>query len=237
MESGAELIGVNHRDLRTFEVDLGLTERLRKLIPSDVVVVAESGIHGRERRAPDARGGRRRDPGGRGAHAARGPGAAHQGADRHGPGEDLRHLRRRRGAAAAVEAGADLHRLPLLLVRSGASRLRRRRRSSTACRSRPPIVGVFIDQEADEVRQIAEFVGLDLLQLHGSEPPGFDAGRPVMKVLKVKDGHVPDAEGWPDPMMLDSWSADQRGGTGRTWDWELRASPARGTQGVHRRRS
>ena len=44
LESGAELVGVNHRDLRTFEIDLGLTERLRKLIPSTVVVVAESGI-------------------------------------------------------------------------------------------------------------------------------------------------------------------------------------------------
>ena len=45
LEVGAELIGVNHRDLRTFSIDLGLTARLRKLIPSSVVVVAESGIH------------------------------------------------------------------------------------------------------------------------------------------------------------------------------------------------
>jgi indole-3-glycerol phosphate synthase len=45
LDVGATLIGVNHRDLRTFEIDLGLTERLRKLIPSTVVVVAESGIH------------------------------------------------------------------------------------------------------------------------------------------------------------------------------------------------
>ena len=45
VELGAEVIGVNHRDLRTFGIDLGLTERLRKLIPADVVVVAESGIH------------------------------------------------------------------------------------------------------------------------------------------------------------------------------------------------
>jgi len=44
VEAGAELIGVNHRDLRTFEIDLGLTERLRKLIPSSILVVAESGI-------------------------------------------------------------------------------------------------------------------------------------------------------------------------------------------------
>jgi len=86
---------------------------------------------------------------------------------------------------------------------------------------RPKIVGVFIDESADEVRRIAEYVDLDLLQLHGSERPGFDGGRPAMKVLKVRDGRVPAADDWPDPIMLDSWSADQRGGTGRTWEWEL----------------
>ena len=67
---------------------------------------------------------------------------------------------------------------------------------------------------------IADYVDLDLLQLHGSEAPGFDAGRPVMKVLKVRDGEVRGATDWPDPIMLDSWSPDQRGGTGRTWAWE-----------------
>ena len=86
---------------------------------------------------------------------------------------------------------------------------------------RPRIVGVFIDEHPDEVRRIAEYVDLDLLQLHGSEPPGFDAGRPVMKVLKVRQGVVAGAGSWPDPIMLDTWSEDQRGGTGRTWDWEL----------------
>src|SRR4030081_1669109 len=86
---------------------------------------------------------------------------------------------------------------------------------------RPRLVGVFIDQPADEVRQIGDFVGLDLLQLHGSERPGFEAGRPVMKVLKVRGESMPDAAAWPDPIMLDSWSHDQRGGTGRTWEWEL----------------
>ena len=44
LEAGAQIIGVNHRDLRTFEIDLGLTERLRRVIPSTVLVVAESGI-------------------------------------------------------------------------------------------------------------------------------------------------------------------------------------------------
>ncbi len=85
---------------------------------------------------------------------------------------------------------------------------------------RPRVVGVFIDEDPAEVRRIAAFVGLDLVQLHGSEAPGFDAGVPAIKVLKVRDGIVPDASGWDDPIMLDSWSHDQRGGTGRTWAWD-----------------
>ena len=48
LDAGATVIGINHRDLRTFEVDLGLTTRLRKLVAPEVVVVAESGIHSAE---------------------------------------------------------------------------------------------------------------------------------------------------------------------------------------------
>ncbi len=48
LAAGARIIGINNRDLRTFEVDLTTTERLRPLIPPDVIVAAESGI-----RTPD----------------------------------------------------------------------------------------------------------------------------------------------------------------------------------------
>ena len=46
LQAGAQVIGVNNRDLRTFDVDLATTERLRPLIPSNRVLVSESGIHG-----------------------------------------------------------------------------------------------------------------------------------------------------------------------------------------------
>jgi indole-3-glycerol phosphate synthase len=41
---GAKIIGVNHRDLRTFEMNMELAAKMRALIPADRVVVAESGI-------------------------------------------------------------------------------------------------------------------------------------------------------------------------------------------------
>ncbi|MBI4199428.1 MAG: indole-3-glycerol phosphate synthase TrpC [Chloroflexi bacterium] len=44
LEAGAEVIGINHRNLRTFQMDPSLTERLRPRIPKGKVVVAESGI-------------------------------------------------------------------------------------------------------------------------------------------------------------------------------------------------
>jgi indole-3-glycerol phosphate synthase len=45
LAAGAAAVGVNHRDLATFEVDIGLTERLRPRVPAAVAYVAESGIH------------------------------------------------------------------------------------------------------------------------------------------------------------------------------------------------
>jgi len=42
--AGADMVGINNRDLRTFEVDLGLACRLAPLAPPGVLVVAESGI-------------------------------------------------------------------------------------------------------------------------------------------------------------------------------------------------
>jgi len=47
IDLGAGLIGVNNRDLRTFEVDLGRSERLAPKIPKGGVMVAESGIRSR----------------------------------------------------------------------------------------------------------------------------------------------------------------------------------------------
>lgn len=124
-------------------------------------------------------------------------------------------------AVAAVEAGADLvglHFCPSrrrLDVAAG-------RRIADAVRGRAQVVGVFIDAAPDEVARVREAVGVDYVQLHGEESPdAYGAG--VIKALKVRDGTLPVAGGWPDPVLLDSWSEDRQGGTGRPWDWHLAA--------------
>jgi indole-3-glycerol phosphate synthase len=48
VRSGANIIGINNRDLKTFRVDLATTGRLRRLIPADRIVVSESGIASRD---------------------------------------------------------------------------------------------------------------------------------------------------------------------------------------------
>jgi len=44
LQAGARIIGVNNRNLKTFEVDITLSERLKTLVPPEIIFVAESGI-------------------------------------------------------------------------------------------------------------------------------------------------------------------------------------------------
>lgn len=48
LNAGARIIGVNNRDLKTFNVDINNSIRLRPLVPDNVVFVSESGIKGKE---------------------------------------------------------------------------------------------------------------------------------------------------------------------------------------------
>lgn len=46
--AGANIIGINHRDLQSFEMDMGLCERLIPLIPNSKIIIAESGLTSHE---------------------------------------------------------------------------------------------------------------------------------------------------------------------------------------------
>jgi indole-3-glycerol phosphate synthase len=52
LSAGARIIGINNRDLKTFTVDTGMSARLRKTIPPEIIAVAESGISSPDDIAP-----------------------------------------------------------------------------------------------------------------------------------------------------------------------------------------
>jgi phosphoribosylanthranilate isomerase len=94
----------------------------------------------------------------------------------------------------------------------------------------PPFVarvGVFVDADAAELARTADAVGLDLLQLHGSEAPAAcqAAPRRVMKAVGVGPGFVAEAatryRDVAAAVLLDTRTGGQPGGTGRRFDWSL----------------
>ena len=92
-------------------------------------------------------------------------------------------------------------------------------------------VGVFVNSKPEEVLGIAREVGLDLAQLHGDETPEGvtavrDGGVMVMKALRVRDAASLEAldEYEADLFLLDAYSEQARGGTGKRFDWGLAKS-------------
>lgn len=86
-------------------------------------------------------------------------------------------------------------------------------------------VGVFVDSSREELRLVQEEVGLDLLQLHGSEPPQLiqDFAPIAYKALRVGGPEdVGLARSMPgDRILVDSKVKGMAGGSGQTFDWSL----------------
>ncbi len=102
-------------------------------------------------------------------------------------------------------------------------------------RWRPLLVGVFADQPSDEVNEIAEAAGLDLVQLSGGESAEYlrKIERPAIRTVHVGEQSTAEdilelvAGPASAAIMLDKASAGARGGTGQSFDWELAGELAR----------
>ena len=86
--------------------------------------------------------------------------------------------------------------------------------------------GVFRDASPEYIKEIATLVGLDVVQLHGSETDEDieTLGIPVIKTLRVGDT-LPDTHGTPHAawLLFDTYDERRAGGTGRRFDWSLLA--------------
>ncbi len=95
-------------------------------------------------------------------------------------------------------------------------------------------VGVFVDAPVDEIRRIADAVGLDAVQLHGGERPGrvrqAAAFRATIKAFRVRPGFpIARLKAFPDAaaFLLDGYRPGVHGGTGTRFDWCLVRQAAR----------
>jgi phosphoribosylanthranilate isomerase len=226
------LIGVNNRDLRTFQVDIETTARLRRFVPPDVTLVAESGIH---------------TPADVDRLAQIGAGAILVGESlvvAEDTGAKVRELTRpymrvkicgittRQDALAAVDAGADMlgfnfypqskrYILPEKCVRI-VSYL-------AQYTTRVQLVGVFVNATRAEIEAIADDCHLDLVQLSGDEPSEFlhTLGPQALKGIRPTSLEEAQADASrfvrsaSPALLVDAYRPGEYGGTGHTGNWEL----------------
>jgi indole-3-glycerol phosphate synthase/phosphoribosylanthranilate isomerase len=218
---GADIIGINNRNLDTLKVDLATTERLAALVPAGTLVVAESGISNRsdvERLAPFA--------------DAFLVGSSLMRAD--DVGEAARALAFGRvkvcgitdghDAAMAAEHGAAfagvvmVPNTPRAVTCSGAEAI--------AAASPIPLVGVYRNEKPMQIAYGARALGLRAVQLHGEEDPLYI--RALRNLLPEETEiwaaapvgrDVPRPRLGSDRTLFDSQVGGRSGGTGIAFDW------------------
>ncbi|KAL4786349.1 indole-3-glycerol phosphate synthase-domain-containing protein [Aspergillus varians] len=230
VDLGAQVIGVNNRDLTSFEVDLGTTSRLMDQVPESTIVCALSGISGPKdveaykkdgvkailvgealMRAPDTAAFVAELLGGNSKKLPLQP--------RSSPLVKICGTRSEDGARAAIEAGADLVGIILVQGRkrtvpddvalriskvvkstprpasystevpqgeSDATSVDYFDHSANTLRhpTRALLVGVFLNQPLSYVLAQQQKLGLDIVQLHGSEPLEWSRLIPVPVIRK-----------------------------------------------------
>jgi phosphoribosylanthranilate isomerase len=140
-------------------------------------------------------------------------------------------------AIAVAKAGADFIGLVFATSRRQITtryakkiiELLRRRKNPTE------VVGVFVNTEVGKVNRIANFCGLDWVQLSGNEPWEFcrELNRPVIKAIRVSRNYRPEKiikdlsygekllARQKHMFLIDSNSPDRFGGTGQPFNWKL----------------
>ncbi len=221
---GAPIIGINNRDLRTLTVDCDVTRRLAPLVPGDRVVLSESGMesHADVVALRDLCHGFLV-----GTSLMREP-ALDRAVSRIIFGvTKVCGLTRPEDAVLARDAGATHGGLIFApeSPRRVTLELARRIRAAADLEW----VAVFVNADPGLIASTARDLSLAAVQLHGEESAEAVAavrallpqGTEVWKAVRVRDRVPALTESGADRLVLDTWSEGARGGTGRTFDWDL----------------
>jgi len=129
-------------------------------------------------------------------------------------------------ASIAVELGAGV--LGFIFARSPRQITPQKARDIIS--AMPPFVktvGVFVDEEPAAIKEMIHYCGLDLVQLHGDESPDLccELMPYTIKALRIKDESSLRTSriyhGKVRALLLDTYSKDKAGGSGKTFDWQL----------------
>ena len=221
---GAEVIGINNRDLRDLKIDLNRTRELAPLVPKDRVVICESGIY----------------------HHAQVKELAHY-ANGFLVGSSLMEetdldmacrklilgqnkvcgLTRAEDAKTAYAAGAVFG--GLIFVEGSPRHVSVAQARAITEAAPLNFVGVFRNESKEMIQSLVETLQLSAVQLHGDETESYIKklrslipGCQIWKAVAVTDV-LPDLNFTADRLLLDSKVGNQSGGTGHVFDWSLLA--------------
>jgi indole-3-glycerol phosphate synthase/phosphoribosylanthranilate isomerase len=225
--AGSDMIGVNNRDLTTFEVTLDTSLRLAEHMPAGAIRVSESGIH---------------SAGDIARLCAAGFTAFLVGEHLMQPGDPSAALRKllagrivkgamilkicgitnQEDAVAASAAGATA--LGFNFYPPSPRYISPERAAGIATAAGIRRVGVFVNESRERVEEVARIAALDVAQLHGDETAAdYPATVAVWKAARMSPRfRFSDFENLPaEALLLDGPAAELYGGAGKTFDWSI----------------
>lgn len=217
------LIGINNRNLRTFNTDIGVTSRLTALIPQGRFVVSESGMKTVEDLDQLKKQGAHAFLVGETLMTQEGEGfmKAFTGYEKTVQVK-ICGLKRLSDVRVANELKVDY--VGFVFTKSKRQvGVEQAKKLIEALNPSIKAVGVFVNRSKDDVERIAELCGLDVIQLHGDESlEAYPAARVIWKSKAVKDVEKIENE-LPEQasgIVFDTFSKKMAGGTGKTYEWK-----------------